>query len=111
MHNVGIGAGIGYIDRHGHTLAQAQQRTGNLAVVGQRLDGNAGSNFQGAGFDAQTVVSFACRPVLRGQHSAQGLTRKQGSSRGEKVAAVEGGWRVVQFEFPGSLFRCVWCWP
>ena len=53
---VGSLGGIGHIDGHGHTLAQAQQRAGHLAVVRRRLHGDARRDFKAARLNGQRVI-------------------------------------------------------
>src|SRR6185437_13459015 len=56
VNDVGTAGGVRDVDGRGHALTQAQQRAGDLAVVGKGLDGNAGRDFDGAGLDRKSVV-------------------------------------------------------
>jgi hypothetical protein len=58
MDEVGSGTGVGDVDGDGYTLAQAQERSGNLSVVSKRRNRDAGTNLQRARFDAEGVVGL-----------------------------------------------------
>ena len=61
VHNVLIARCVGYVDGYGHTLAQAQQRAGNLAVVGDGLDIHPRGDLDSAVLDGQGVVRLGQR--------------------------------------------------
>ncbi len=59
VNDVGIRAGVVYVDGRRDTLAQSNQRSWNLAVVGSSLHNNAGSDLEVTGLNVQRVVRFA----------------------------------------------------
>jgi len=56
VHEVGAVGCVGDVDGDGHALAEAQQRTGYLAVVGDGFDGDAGRYLEDARLDGEGVV-------------------------------------------------------
>ena len=93
MDEVGSGTGVGDVDGDGYTLAQAQERSGNLSVVSKRRNRDAGTNLQRARLDAEGVVGLGgCRGStligLRGKKSKERVSRQQHSCRREEASTI-----------------------
>ena len=74
VHDLGALSYVGNVDSDRYALAEAQQGTGDLAVVGDGLDVDAGRYLDGAGFYGQGMVgggqrrfgtSRSCGSLLR----------------------------------------------
>jgi hypothetical protein len=57
---------VGHVDGYRHSLAQAQDRARDLAVVGECLDVHARRNLQAARLDAEGVVCLGLRRLRGG---------------------------------------------